>query len=89
MVEIVPPPLRFQRSGGAWDWSRDVRFRGLGSVKTFLEWSDRYYTEVTYTLLDRYWHTAARVLVGPWTMVIIAAAQPPLRPHAVHGWIYM
>ena len=82
MVEIVPPPFALQLSGTLGDSDGHARFRGLGSVNSFLSCPDRCYSDRTDTLLTRCSTGAS------WSVVIIAAAQPPLRgPHAVRGWI--
>ena len=52
-----------------------MRFRGLGSVKTFLEWSDRCYSERTDTCFDVVARDASWGQVAG--MAVIAASQPP------------
>ena len=73
MVEIVPPPLALQRSGTPGDCDDHARFRGLGSVNSFLSCPDRCYSEVTNTLLI---HCSTG---ASWPVVIIGPVQPPLR----------
>ena len=85
MVEIVPPPLALQRSGSLGDSDGHAGFCGLGSVNLFQSCPDRYYSEPRDTLLTGCSTGASK---PSWPVVIIGAAQPPLRgPHAVRGWI--